>query len=75
MNEIERHEVIYRGQRYQRLSRYDETGLIWLLQGRVVVALTATAAAIESMGGRPIKYCKYHKPALGPIGDSLEDLL
>src|SRR5436190_24091793 len=25
---------------YQRLSRYDETGLIWLLRGRPVLALT-----------------------------------
>jgi hypothetical protein len=25
---------------YSRLSRYDETGLVWLLQGRPVVALT-----------------------------------
>src|SRR5204863_1294726 len=25
---------------YSRLSRYDETGLIWLLQGRPVMALT-----------------------------------
>jgi hypothetical protein len=30
---------------YSRLSRYDETGLIWLLQGRPVVALTAATAA------------------------------
>ena len=27
---------------YSRLSRYDETGLIWLLRGRPVVALTET---------------------------------
>jgi hypothetical protein len=31
---------------YSRLSRYDETGPIWLLQGRPVVALTEATAAI-----------------------------
>lgn len=30
---------------YSRLSRYDETGLCWLPQGRPVVALTADTAA------------------------------
>jgi len=33
---------------YSRLSRYDETGLIWLLQGREVVALTEATAAIQN---------------------------
>ena len=32
---------------YSRLSRYDETGLIWLLRGRPVIALTETIAAIQ----------------------------
>ena len=59
---------------YSRLSRYDATGLCWLMQGRRVVALTATIAVIESYGGSPIKYRKYYKPALGPLGNSLEDL-
>src|SRR5262245_23880589 len=36
---------------YSRLSRYDSTGLCWLLQGRPVVALTATSAAIMNTGG------------------------
>jgi hypothetical protein len=36
---------------YSRLSRYDHTGLLWLLQGRPVVALTDTAAAIRSRAG------------------------
>jgi hypothetical protein len=51
---------------YSRLSRYDETGLIWLLQGRPVVALTETTAAIQT-------YRRRNKPALGPVGDSLDD--
>lgn len=35
---------------YSRLSRYDQTGLCWLLQGRRVVALTKDMAAIEGAG-------------------------
>jgi hypothetical protein len=58
---------------YSRLSRYDETGLIWLLGGREVVALTEATAAIENLT-RPITvYRRHNKPALGPIGDSLDD--
>jgi hypothetical protein len=33
---------------YSRLSRYDETGLCWLLQGREVVALTEATATIRN---------------------------
>jgi hypothetical protein len=33
---------------YSRLSRYDCTGLVWLLQGREVVALTETTASIRN---------------------------
>jgi hypothetical protein len=36
---------------YRRLSRYDETRLIWLLKGRPVVALTEATAAIENPTG------------------------
>jgi len=36
---------------YRRLSRYDETGLCWLLQGRPVVALTEATAAIHNPTG------------------------
>jgi hypothetical protein len=39
------------GPNYRRLSRYDATGLIWLLYGRPVVALTASAAVIGREGG------------------------
>ena len=35
---------------FRRLARYDTTGLIWLLQGRPVIALTETDAAIQSAG-------------------------
>jgi hypothetical protein len=58
---------------YRRLSRYDETGLIWLLRGRPMVALTADTAAIENPTGAVSIYRKNNKPALGPLGDSLDD--
>jgi hypothetical protein len=59
---------------YNRLSRYDATGLVWLLQGRPVVALTAETAAIENPAtGGITTYRKHNKPALGPVGDSFED--
>jgi hypothetical protein len=58
---------------YSRLSRYDETGLIWLLQGRPVVALTETTAAIQNPTGAITIYRRHNKPALGPVGDSLDD--
>jgi hypothetical protein len=58
---------------YRRLSRYDETGLIWLLKGREVIALTAATAAIRWPSGSVTVYRKRNKPALGPPGDSLDD--
>jgi hypothetical protein len=58
---------------YRRLSRYDETGLIWLLQGREVVALTEATAAIQNATGAITVYRRHNKPALGPLGDSLDD--
>ena len=58
---------------YRRLSRYDETGLIWLLRERPVVALTETTAAIQG-ATTVLIYRKHRKPALGPLADSLDDL-
>jgi hypothetical protein len=60
---------------YSRLSRYDETGLIWLLCGREVVALTEATAVIRSWTGAITIYRRHYKPALGPVGDSLDDLV
>jgi hypothetical protein len=60
-------------QSYRRLSRYDETGLIWLLNGREVTALTADTAAIRAPSGSITVYRKSNKPALGPLGDSSDD--
>jgi hypothetical protein len=48
---------------YNRLARYDCTGLIWSLQGRRVIALTAATAAIESTSGVVTFRCKrWDKP-------------
>lgn len=58
---------------YSRLARYDRTGLVWLLQGRSVIALTADTAAIRTPSGGTVSYRKSGKPALGPLGDSLDD--
>jgi hypothetical protein len=59
---------------YRRLSRYDATGLIWFLEGREVIALTADTAAIRWPSGSITVYRRNNKPALGPLGDSLQDL-
>jgi hypothetical protein len=51
-------------QSYSRLSRYDCTGLLWLLQGRRVVALSSDTAAIENSGVASI--VTYRKIGLRP---------
>ena len=58
---------------YRRLSQYDQTGLIWLLEGRPVVAITEGTAAIQNPAGNFAVYRKANKPAFGPVGDSLDD--
>jgi hypothetical protein len=59
---------------YWRLSRYVCTGLIWLLEGRPVVMLTEATAAIENPAtGTTTLFRKNYRPALGPLGDSLDD--
>ena len=50
---------------YNRLSRYDETGLAWLLNGSPVVAMSSSTAAIKSKAGSITSYRKHNKPALG----------
>src|SRR6516165_9438435 len=49
---------------YRRLSRYDQAGLIWLLQGRAVVALTECSAAIQNPTGN---ITTYRKPATAQV--------
>jgi hypothetical protein len=44
---------------YSRLSRYDETGLLWFLHsGRTVVALTRDTATIRYPSGNTLVYRK-----------------
>jgi hypothetical protein len=59
---------------FERLSRYDQTGLCWLLRGRRVIALTEITAVIETATGT-LAYRRHKKPAHGPLGDSLEDFV
>jgi hypothetical protein len=59
---------------YSRLSRYDNTGLCWLLQGKEVIAMTADTATIRNPNTGAITiYRRFNKPALGPVGDSVDD--
>jgi hypothetical protein len=58
---------------FERLSRYDLTGLVWLLSGRRVIAMTDSTAAIGTASGGNLTYRRHSKPALGPLGDSLDD--
>jgi hypothetical protein len=58
---------------FSRLSRYEHTGLIWLLHGCPVIALTEATAAIQTPSGAITIYRKHNKPALGPAADSLDD--
>jgi hypothetical protein len=59
---------------YRRMSRYDCIGLIWLLEGKEVIALTAESASIRNpITGNITVYRRFNKPAYGPLGDSLDD--
>ena len=48
---------------YRRLSHYDQTGLIWLLHGQPVIALTETAATILAPSGASLMYRRHNQPA------------
>ena len=61
---------------YSRLSRYDNTGLCWMLQGKEVIAITADIATIRNPStGAITVYRHFNKPALGPLGNSLKDFI
>jgi hypothetical protein len=50
---------------YRRLSRYDQTGLLWVLQGRDVIALTEATATIRNPAtGSLTIYRRFSNPAL-----------
>ena len=61
------------GSDLQSIVALRQTGLIWLLRGRPVIALTETDAAIRGATA-VLVYRKLRKPALGPVGDSLDDV-
>jgi uncharacterized membrane protein YcaP (DUF421 family) len=48
---------------FNRLARYDEIGLIWLLRGRGVAALTDATAAIRNPNGSVTIYRRHNKSA------------
>jgi hypothetical protein len=54
---------------YRRLSRYDQTGLIWCLRDRPVVALTSTEAAYRCPNGAILKFYRRTEPALAETAD------
>ena len=60
------------GPTYDRLARYDHLGLIWAVQGRKVVAITADSATIKTKRGT-LNFYRHSRPGLGPLGDSLDD--
>ena len=41
---------------YRQLSRYDKTGLVWLLRGRPVIAMTVLSAAIQCQSGSVLMF-------------------
>ena len=59
---------------YRRLSRYDETGLIWLLQACEVLALTAMTATIRRPSGSTTTYRKHNTPTPSAPGNGLDGL-
>jgi hypothetical protein len=50
-----------------RRSRVDDMGLIWLLRGRQIVALTATEAIILCRSGATVRYRRPPEAALAEI--------
>jgi hypothetical protein len=50
---------------YRRLSRQDATGLVWLLRGRQVVAVTADTAVIAISNGGRLSFYKSAFPSGG----------
>ena len=61
------------------LCAWSTTGAVYDLTARSAVdqpfvALTGATAAMQSPTGAIFTYRKHNKPALGPTGDSLDDL-
>jgi hypothetical protein len=58
--------------RLRKSERWLRDWLVLLLQGRRVIALHKDTAIIETATGT-VSYRRHNKPALGPLGDSLDD--
>ena len=43
---------------YSRLSRHDCTGLVWMLDGRTVIALSSETASIKARSGSVLSFCR-----------------
>jgi hypothetical protein len=52
---------------YNRLARYDCTGLVWLLRGFSVVAMTATTASIKTGTGIIIAYYRHNRSVIASM--------
>jgi hypothetical protein len=59
---------------YRRLSRYDQTGLLWLLHARQVVALTSTDAIIRCHSGATLKSHRRTEPVPAEIGNGMTQI-
>jgi hypothetical protein len=55
---------------YSRVSRLDGSGLIWLLHGRPVIALTENEATILAASSASLMYRRH-----GTLGDDIDDIL
>jgi hypothetical protein len=58
---------------FNRLARYDHKGLVWMLDGNEVIEITTFCAKILYPTDAITTYRRWNKPALGPVGDSLDD--
>ena len=56
---------------FERLGRYNSTGLVWLLRGRPVVKMTADSAAIRTASGRTLCTPRTTSPRWGLVGTAL----
>ena len=52
---------------YRRLSRVELTGLIWMLHGRPVLALTESSAAIQTAQSKSILTFRRQQPSAGTV--------
>jgi hypothetical protein len=59
---------------YRRLSRYDQTKLIWLLRGRPVIALTATEAVLRCQSGATLTFRRRIEPAPELVDNRIDDV-